>query len=156
MLVKVVTNIACLGRQETTRHTPLGRIGGKTGDIRRDLRTSKVPNSQTDGLIPQESKDPPAGIVETETKGTRISVRECTAGIGVLCAVAIGAQGMPCILCGGGRVDRARLIVATMQCHLVVGLVIDTLYDVDLATVRPVGADRLYSNRELNVLFMTN
>lgn len=108
-----------------------------------------MPDGQSYGLIPQQSKYPTASIVETVTKGTCISVREGTASIGRLCAVAIGTQDVARVLIAGRRVDLAGSAVAAVQCHLIAGLIVDTFYYIDLASVRPVGADGLQPGRAL-------
>lgn len=137
MFVKIGANVARRRAPKTCWCTPVGRRRRRVNDVRRDVLPGKVPHGHASRRIPQKSKDTSPDIVKPVPKRTRAAVLDRTASISALRAVAIAVEDVASKRPFGRCVDRAGRRCPAVKRHLIVSLIVDALYDIDLSRRGP-------------------
>jgi hypothetical protein len=125
-------------RKVRGRRAPSRRIGIAVGDVGRDARPRERPDA--DGRVgPLHRVDTAAGVVEPGAVRLRRGRVDAAPGVVAL------ARGVDVAVRRLHGSREARVVdgaaIAGVEGHGVVGLLVDTFNDIDLAVIRPVGAD---------------
>lgn len=133
-VVEMGIDIAASG-ERSRGSTPVRRVRITTGNIRRDVRAGEEPDINT-RRRPFGGVDAAVGSVEAVAVRLSVGAEDAAASVGRLARSLDVA--VACLEGTGkaGVVDRAA--IAGVQGHLVNGLGVDALDNVDFAVVRPV------------------